>query len=111
MLPTSSAYLFYGAGSYVGLHVDLRRCEVILLTSVMGNLPPLRLHPRLAGTTPKSLLDLGIEVTQGLDDGEPMPSALLGPTALRGVDIPHHRPTCGDDESGVVATLCYQSAF
>lgn len=111
LVPTSSAYLFYRPEDHTGLHTDLRKCELVLLTTVAGNLGPLTLHPGLAGQGREKLVKLGLETAGDPDGGIAMPSATCGATALRGRDLPHHRSRCRAKESGVVATLCYQAAF
>src|SRR5205823_2549558 len=106
-----SAYLFYGPGDHAGLHADLRKCELVLLAPLAGNLRPLVLHPSLVGATPADLMAAGVETGGAPEGGTPLPSPRSGATALRGRDLPHHRPQCRPDEKGVVVTLCYQAAF
>lgn len=111
LVPTSSAYLFYGGEDFAGLHSDLTKCELVLLATVSGNLRPLMLHPGLAGSSARDLELLGLETGGAPRGGAPLPSAVAGAIALRGKEIPHHRPACRLEERGVVVTLCYRAAF
>jgi hypothetical protein len=111
LVPTSSAYLFYGGEDFAGLHSDLTKCELVLLATVSGNLRPLMLHPDQAGSSARDLELLGLETGGAPSGGAALPSAVSGATALRGTEIPHHRPACRLEERGVVVTLCYRAAF
>jgi hypothetical protein len=111
VVPTSAAYLCYGSGDHVGLHLDLHKCELVLLTSVTGNLRPLQLHPELMNRTRRELVALAVETGGEPMGGVPAPSARLGATVLNGARVPHRRPRCAANEAGVVTALCYQNLF
>jgi hypothetical protein len=100
--------MYYSNGSFIHVHTDVPECEVTLLASVVGQVPPLVVYPALRHRGAKEMIHLA-----NATDGSPRGGRLVkiptdGFLAISGRDLPHRRPEVRIDEPFVVlATLCY----
>ncbi len=111
LVPAYAVFNYYAADDGVWLHVDTEGCELTLLTTVLGNVGPLHLHPELLGVSSERLEAL--EDTPGWDpnSGSLVEYPHLGALAHRGDTVPHHRPGRTVAEPSAVAALHYRSLF
>jgi hypothetical protein len=105
--PARASYNFYWAGHYVGLHTDIAPdCRVTVLTSVLGALDPLVVHPGLSRRPAAELLSLS-RATGGFPPGGVRVDVPRGGfLILAGNDVPHHRAVATGPPSAIAA-LCF----
>ena len=111
LVPTFCAYGYYEMDDEVLLHVDLPDSEMALVTTALGDVGPLHVHPELRGST---IDDLGaLESDPGWDrsSGVRLPYPRFGVTALLGTEMPHHRPGNPLEGLNAVAAMFYRSVF
>lgn len=111
LVPTFAAFGYYEVDDEVLLHVDTDDCEMTLLTTALGRVGPLRLHPDLTGVTLEELGRLEGDAAWDHETGIPVGYPDLGLMALSGHTIPHHRPSREITGVNAVAALCYRSLF
>jgi hypothetical protein len=108
--PARASYIYYWPGDYVGLHTDIvPDCRLTLLTSVLGHLDPLVVHPNLAGRRPDELLALSRRTGGFPSGGTPVGIPRNGFLLLAGSALPHHRPVSTGPPCGLAA-LCFAAA-
>ncbi len=104
------AYMYYSAGSFIHLHTDLPACEITLLTSVVGQVPPLVVYPRLRSKGVQELMQAATLANGEPEGGRRVEVPANGFLALFGRELPHRRPLFPAESSQVVlATLCYST--
>ena len=111
MVAAWAVYIYYDTDDAVWLHVDTSECELTLLTTVMGDIGPLHLHPDMWGWSQDDLDRL--EATPEWDEHRGVQASYprLGVLAHRGNHVPHHRPHRPIAQPGAVAALHYSSLF
>jgi len=111
MVAAWAVYIYYETDDAVWLHVDTEDCELTLLTTVVGDIGPLHLHPDLWGATQDELDALEASDSWFEQRGIAEPYPTLGVLAHRGNHVPHHRPHRRIAEPGAVAAMHYTSLF
>ena len=111
LVPTFSAYGYYESNDTALLHFDQEQCDITLLTTALGEVGPLHLHPELRGMTMEELGALASDTTWDHTSGIPVVYPDRGLTALSGNVLPHNRPGKPIPELSAVAALCYRSLF
>ena len=111
LVPSFSAYGYYPVDDAALLHLDTYQCDFTLLTTALGEVGPLHLHPELCGMTMEELgaleSDPAWDHASGLQVGYPS----RGLMAFNGAFIPHNRPGNPVPGLSAVATLCYRSRY
>jgi NAD(P)-dependent dehydrogenase (short-subunit alcohol dehydrogenase family) len=105
----SLSYMYYSAGSFIHVHTDVPECEITLLASVVGQVPPLVVYPRFRARSPRELMRLA-NASSGIPaGGRRVPIPIDGFLAIDGRALPHRRPEVVTDGTVVLATLCYRT--
>ena len=111
LVPSDSWYIYYEGTDGISLHVDPKNSDISVLTSVLGEVGPLHLHPDLEGQN-QNQLD---SYYQGADwnpiGGIPLRYPSDGIIINRGHRIPHHRAGKPISQLCAVATLHYTIQF
>lgn len=105
----SLSYMYYSAGSFIHVHTDVPECEITLLVSVVGQVPPLVVYPRFRFRSPRELMRLANASSGVPAGGRQVPIPADGFLAIDGRSLPHRRPDVVADETVVLATLCYRA--
>jgi hypothetical protein len=111
LVPTFSSYGYYDNNDKTLLHLDQERCHITLLTTALGKVGPLHLHPELRGKTMEELGALESDPAWDKASGVPVVYPARGLTALRGNVLPHNRPGMPVPELSAVGALCYRALF
>lgn len=111
LVPAHAWYNFYESNDGLWLHVDADGSELVFLTTVLGNVGPLHLHPDLRGKTQDELETLQKDTKWRPESGVPLNYPWLGLLAHRGHLVPHHRPGKSVSEPCAVAALHYSPLF
>lgn len=111
LVPTFSAYGYYDINDNTLLHLDQERCHITLLTTALGKVGPLHLHPELQGKTMEELGAIESDPEWNHASGFPVVYPSKGVTALSGNILPHNRPGMPVSELSAVGALCYRSLF
>jgi hypothetical protein len=111
LVPAHAWYNFYVSDDGMWLHVDTEGSELVLLTTALGDVGPLHLHPELRGRTQDELEAIQRDPKWKPESGVPMDYPRLGFLAHRGHVVPHHRPGWPVSEPCAVAALHYSSLF
>lgn len=111
LVPTCGWYNFYPFEDGIWLHVDVVDSDLVILTTVLGVVGPLHLHPDLADMSQDQL-----DVVQNGGEwdpncGVPVDYPRFGIVAHRGRKIPHHRPGRRLTAPAAVAALHYKSLW
>lgn len=110
MKPTRLSYMYYTDGSFIHLHTDLPGCKVTVLTTVLGQVPPLVVYPELRGMSILDLLEFA-QACAGIPAGGvelPFPQGAFA--FLMGRETPHRRPEVRTGGKTIgIATLCYRA--
>lgn len=105
----SLSYMYYSAGSFIHVHSDVPECEITLLASVVGQVPPLMVYPRFRARSSRELMRLA-NASSGIPaGGRQVPIPIDGFLAIDGRGLPHRRPEVVTDGTVVLATLCYRT--
>jgi hypothetical protein len=111
LVPTFSAYGYYEQNDETLLHLDSDQCDLTLLTTAIGRVGSLRLHPELRGLTMEELGKLERDPAWDRMGGRPIDYPTFGVTALAGNIMPHHRPGQNLSHQSAVAALCYRALW
>jgi hypothetical protein len=111
LVPAHAWYNFYLDHDGMRLHVDTEGSELVLLTTAMGDVRALHLHPELYGRTQDELEVFQRDSKWKPESGVPMDYPRFGFLAHRGHVLPHHRPGCPVSEPCAVAAFHYSSLF
>jgi NAD(P)-dependent dehydrogenase (short-subunit alcohol dehydrogenase family) len=105
----SLSYMYYSDGCFIHAHTDVPECQLTLLTSVVGQVPPLVVYPRLRNQPPEELVSMADEVGGVPPGGQLVQIPTAGFLAISGRELPHRRPEVRLDNGTrvVLATLCY----
>lgn len=104
----SLSYMYYSAGSFIHVHTDVPECEITLLVSVVGQVPPLVVYPRFRFRGPRELMRLANASSGVPPGGRQVAIPPDGFLAIGGCSLPHRRPEVVADETIALATLCYR---
>lgn len=110
-VPAHAWYNFYVSNDGMRLHIDTEGSELVLLTTALGDIGPLHLHPELRGRTQDELEAIQSDRNWKPESGVMMDYPRLGLLAHRGYMVPHHRPGRPVSEPCAVAALHYSSLF
>jgi NAD(P)-dependent dehydrogenase (short-subunit alcohol dehydrogenase family) len=105
----SVSYMYYSAGSFIHVHTDVPECEITLLASVVGQVPPLVVYPRFRSWSPRELMRMANASSGVPAGGRQVPIPTDGFLAIDGRGLPHRRPEIVADGTVVLATLCYRT--
>lgn len=111
LVPAHAWYNCYTTHDGLLLHVDTEGSELALLTTALGDVGPLHLHPELRGKTQDELEAVQMDPNWDLNSGVAVAYPRLGLLAHRGNMIPHHRPETPIQCPSAVAALHYASLF
>ncbi len=105
------SFLYYTDGSFVHAHTDVNACELTLLVSVMGQVPPLVVYPEMQGREVGELMEWA-DASAGIPPGgQEVSIPTHGLLFLRGRQLPHRRPEVRLGGATVaLATLCFAGA-
>lgn len=102
------SYMYYYPGSHIDVHTDVPGCEVTVLTSVIGQTPPLIAYPRLHGIRPRQLLAVARRTGGRPPGGVALELPVGGFLIIDGRRLPHRRPLVGPAEGPFgIAALCF----
>lgn len=102
------SYMYYYPGSRIDVHTDVPGCEVTVLTSVIGQIPPLIAYPRLLGIRPRQLLAVARRTNGRPPGGVALELPVGGLLLIDGRRLPHRRPLVGPGEGPFgIAALCF----
>lgn len=111
LVPSFAVYGYFPEEDGVVLHLDTDATDIVLLTTALGEVGPLILHPDLQGQTPRQLGDRESDPRWDSGGGVPLSYPSLGVTVLRGAQIPHGRPSRPVPTLSAVAALHYRSPY
>jgi hypothetical protein len=111
LVPAHAWYNFYVRDDGMRLHVDTEGSELVLLSTVLGEVGPLHLHPNLSGRSQDELEAIQKDPNWKTESGVPIYYPRLGLLAHRGHLVPHHRLGRTVSEPSAVAALHYSSLF
>ena len=86
------AYMYYDGTSFIDVHTDVPECQATVLTSVVGQVPPLIAYPRLRGIGLPQLLDVANSTAGRPAGGVLIEVPVGGLLILDGRALPHRRP-------------------
>jgi len=102
------SYMYYYPGSHIDVHTDVPNCHVTVLTSVIGQVPPLVAYPRLHGLRPRQLLAVARRTDGRPPGGVALELPLGGLLLIDGRRLPHRRPLVEPGEGPFgIAALCF----
>ncbi|HVS07144.1 MAG TPA: hypothetical protein VHK65_13410 [Candidatus Dormibacteraeota bacterium] len=108
MRPSQASFMYYRDGSRVGLHTEVPGCQLVLLVSVIGSVPPLLVYPQMRGMTLEQLVARAKATGGAPPGGVPLRIPRRGFAILRGRKTPHRRPVVHTQGETIgLATLCY----
>jgi len=107
---SSSVFILYDTGGYIGLHTDRPGCEVNALILLAGPPTVVELRPRGADESIHELLELSKRGRGLVEGGSTVPLSQPGDCVFfRSVEIPHQRrPT---PEPLLLLSLCYAASI
>jgi len=111
LVPSFAVYGYFPEEDGVVLHLDTDATDIVLLTTALGEVGPLVLHPDLEAQTPRQLGDRESDPRWDPGGGVPLSYPSLGVAALRGARIPHGRPSRPVATLSAVAALHYRSPY
>jgi hypothetical protein len=111
VVPSVGNYGYYEDDDACYLHVDVDDADVTFLTAVAGRIGPLHLHPELVGRTPAELHALEADPGWDRQSGTRLSYPRHGVAAIRGRQLPHHRPGVPVTGPTIVAALQYGARF
>ena len=111
LVPSFAVYGYFPEADGVVLHLDTDATDIVLLTTALGEVGPLVLHPDLERLTPSKLGDRESDPRWDPGGGVPLSYPSLGVAALRGARIPHGRPPRPVATLSAVAALHYRSPY
>jgi hypothetical protein len=111
VVPSFAVYGYFEDDDECILHYDTDASDVTLLVMALGEVAPLRVHPELRGRTVDELGALECDPTWDRLSGVPVPYTHAGLTAIRGRELPHHRPKGRVEGLSAVAALHYRSLY
>ena len=111
LTPSFATYGYFERDDECILHYDGEFSDLTLLIMALGQVAPLRVHPELHGVTEDDLGRLECDPEWDRGSGVAVAYPRLGLTAIRGRELPHHRPKGEVDGLAAVAALHYRSAF
>ena len=91
LAPSYAWYNYYEGTDGIWLHVDPQESDLSVLTTVLGEVGPLHLHPELKGQSQDQLDTYYQGVDWDPDSGVPVCYPRDGILVSRGQVIPHHR--------------------
>jgi hypothetical protein len=102
------SYMYYYPGSFIDVHTDVPSCTVTVLTTVIGQTPPLVAYPRLHGLRPRQLLAVARRTGGRPPGGVALELPVGGLLVIDGRRLPHRRPLVrpGQGPYGIAA-LCF----
>lgn len=108
MRASQASFMYYTDGSRVGLHTEVPGCQLVLLFSVIGSVPPLLVYPQLRGMSLERLVARAKATAGAPPGGIPLRIPRRGFAILRGRKTPHRRPVVHTQGETIgLATLCY----
>ena len=107
LVPSDSWYIYYEGTDRISLHVDPKGSDFSVLTSVLGEVGPLHLHPELEDLNQNQLDSYYNGVDWNPTTGVPLRYPCDGIIINRGHRIPHHREGKPVSQLCAVATLHY----
>ena len=107
LVPSDSWYIYYEGTDEIRLHVDPEESDISVLTSVLGEVGPLHLHPELEGQNENQLNSYYKGAGWNPIGGVPLSYPCDGILINRGHRIPHHRVGKPISQRCAVAALHY----
>ena len=107
LIPSDSWYIYYEGTDGIPLHDDPKESDISVLTSVLGGVGPLHLHPDLEGQNQDQLDSYYKGVDWNPIGGIPLRYPCDGIIINRGHRVPHHRAGKPISQLCAVATLHY----
>jgi len=111
LVPSFTNYGYFPDEDGTILHLDTDATDIVVLTTALGSVSDLRVHPDLIGATPEDLGALESDPAWSRTCGRPLHYPTLGAAVVRGAAIPHSRPSTPVATLSAVAALHYRSAF
>jgi hypothetical protein len=111
VVPSFAVYGYFEGNDECILHYDTDASDVTLLIMALGQVAPLRMHPELRGLTVEQLGGLECDPTWDRQSGVSVAYSASGLTAIRGRELPHHRPKSTVTGLSAVAALHYRSLY
>ena len=111
LTPSFATYGYFERDDECILHYDTRYSDLTLLVMALGQVAPLRVHPELRGACEDDLGYLECDPSWDRQSGVAVPYPRLGLTAIRGRELPHHRPKGEVDGLAAVAALHYCTVY
>jgi hypothetical protein len=104
------SFQYYTDASFVHVHTDVTACELTLLISLIGQVPPLVAYPKMRGRNAVELMQWA-DASAGIPPGgREVRIPTRGFLFLRGRDVPHRRPEVRLGSTVALATLCFAPA-
>jgi hypothetical protein len=111
LVPSFANYGYFPDDDGTILHLDTDATEIVVLTTALGAVGDLRVHPDLQGSSPDELGQRESDPDWSRYAGQPLRYPALGAAVLRGAAIPHSRPATPVASLSAVAALHYRSPF
>ena len=111
LVPSFAVYGYFPEADGVVLHLDTDATDIVLLTTALGEVGPLVLHPDLERLTPSRLGNRESDPRWDPGGGMPLVYPSLGVATLHSLRIPHGRPPRPVATLSAVATLHYRSPY
>jgi len=111
LTPSFATYGYFERNDECILHYDTKYSDLTLLIMALGQVAPLRVHPELRGASEDDLGRLECAADWDRGSGVAVPYPRLGLTAIRGRELPHHRPRGPVDGLAAVAALHYCTVY
>ena len=111
VVPSVGTYGYYEHDDGCYLHLDTESADVTFLINVLGELGPLHVHPELVGLAMDDLHALEADPAWDRQSGQPLQYPRRGVAAIRGRQLPHHRPGAPVSGLHVVGAIHYRALF
>jgi hypothetical protein len=111
LTPSFATYGFFEGDDECILHYDTDQSDVTLLIMALGQVAPLRIHPELRGADETDLGLLECDPDWDRTSGVAVPYPRAGLAAIRGRELPHHRPKGDIRGLAAVAALHYRAVY
>jgi hypothetical protein len=111
LTPSFATYGYFERDDGCILHYDGEYSDLTLLIMALGQVAPLRVHPELRDASEADLGRLEDDPEWDRTSGVAVAYPRLGLTAIRGRELPHHRPKGEVDGLAAVAALHYCSVY
>jgi hypothetical protein len=111
LVPSNAWYNFYPINDAIWLHIDVAESDLVVVSTALGEVGALHLHPTLQGADQTELDSIRTAPEWDERSGVRVPYPRRGILIQRGRKLPHHRPGHELPVPSAVLALHYRSLW